>query len=164
MTANHVQIHRLHLKLRNVPRNVIVLVNLWGRGGSPPIWNSLYFIIHPDQEIHPVLPYQHARSGNQKQYSCGRLHCNSILMDSTASIMLMFNGDLLDTISTLHNLKIIHAGGGNFEANQTGSLTKALHHLPLPKDGYHFHPDAVANLVSMAVVSDHHCGNGCRFQ
>ena len=77
-------------------------------------------------------------------------------MDSVASIMLMFNGDLLDVISTLHNPKGINAGGGNFQANQTGSLTKALYHLPLPKEGYHFHPDPVANLVSMSVVSNHH--------
>ena len=25
------------------------------------------------------------------------------------------------------------------------------------KEGYYFHPDAVVNLVSMAIVSDHHC-------
>lgn len=77
-------------------------------------------------------------------------------MDNAASIMLMFNGVLLDTISTLHNPNIIHAGSGNFQANQTGLLTKVLYHLLLPKEGYHFHPDAMANLVSMVVVFDHH--------
>lgn len=68
----------------------------------------------------------------------------------------MFNGDLLDAISMLHNPKDIHAGSVNFQATQTGSLTKALHHVPLPKDGYYFHPDAVVNLVLMTVVSNHH--------
>lgn len=78
-------------------------------------------------------------------------------MDSTVSIMLMFNGNLLDAISTLHSPTGIHFGGRNFHATQSGSLTKPIHHLPLPKDKYHFHPKAVTNLVSMAIVSDHHC-------
>ena len=73
------------------------------------------------------------------------------------TIAIVFNGDLLDAIFTLNYLKGIHAGGGNLQANQTGSLTKALHHLLLTKEGYKFHPDAVSNLVSMAVVSNYHC-------
>lgn len=58
---------------------------------------------------------------------------------------------------TLHNPKGIHVGGGNFQTTQTGSLTKKLHYLLFPKEGYHFHPDALENLVSIAIVSDHHC-------
>ena len=127
-----------------------------GTRGLFPYWNNFQSIVYPDQELHPVLPYQHVRSGNQKQYSRGGLHCNSIIMDNVASIMLMFNEDLLDDISTLHNPKDIHVGSGNFQANQTGLLTKSLHHLPLPKEEYHFHCDDVANIVSMSIVSDHH--------
>ena len=113
--------------------------------------------MRPDQEIHPVLPAQVARSGTQKQYSCGGLHRNRIFIDSGVSVMLMFNGNLLDAISMLRNPRGINTGGGSFHTTQTGSLTNALHHLPPPKDGYLFNSDTVANLVSMAVVSDNHC-------
>ena len=77
-------------------------------------------------------------------------------MDSAVSIMLMFNGYFLDAISTLHNPKGIHGGSRSLQANQTDYLTKALHHILLPKEGYHFHLDVVSNLVSMAAVSNHH--------
>ena len=75
-------------------------------------------------------------------------------MDSTASIMLMFNENLLYDISLLHNPKDISLSGGNFGAHQAGLLTIALHHLPLPKKGYYFHCDAMANIISMVRVSD----------
>lgn len=67
----------------------------------------------------------------------------------------MFNGDLHHNISMLHNPKGIHTSGGNFKATQTDSLIKALNYLLLPKDGYHFYPDVVENLVLMTVVSNH---------
>ena len=122
----------------------------------PPIWNNFDSIVRLDQEIHPLLPAQLARSNTQKKYSCSGLHRNSILMDSGASVMLMFNGNLLDAISTLCNQKGVLTDGGNFHTNQTNLLASALHHLPLPKDSYLFNPDVVGNLIFMAVVSDHH--------
>lgn len=73
-------------------------------------------------------------------------------MDTTVSTMLIFNEDFLDVIFTLHNPKGMC--GGNFQANQTVSLTKALHHLLLPKEGYYFHPDSLTIIVSMAILSD----------
>ena len=51
------------------------------------------YIIRPDQAVHPILPAHTRRSGKQKQYSCRRVHCNSTLLDSAASIPLMFNMD-----------------------------------------------------------------------
>ena len=86
------------------------------------------------------------------------MHCNNILLlDSVASIPLIFNKDLLDNISPLKCSKHIHSGGGHFQLiDHGGLLTVALQHLPLPKDRYFFHPDAVANILLMAKVSDHH--------
>ena len=52
----------------------------WGQGGPPPIWNNFDSIIHPDQEIHPILLSQHKRSGKQNKYSQRWVHCYSILM------------------------------------------------------------------------------------
>ena len=128
-----------------------------GQGNSPnPIfYNKFGHFISPDQEIHPVLPAQDGRSGRQK-YNRGWVHRNSILLDSAASIPLIFNDNFLDKISQLKRSKLINLGGGQFPAKHHGSLTEALQHLPLPKEGYFFHPDAVANILSMAKVSDHH--------
>ena len=81
-----------------------------GCGGSPPIWNNFDSIVRPDQEIHHILPAQLARSDTQKQYSSSRLHHNSIVMNSRASLMIMFNGNLLDAISMLRNPKGVHTG------------------------------------------------------
>ena len=129
----------------------------WGQGNGPnPIfYNKFGHFIRPDQEIHPVLPAQDGRSGWQK-YTCGRVHWNSILMDSGASIPLIFNDNFLDNISQLKCSKSINLGGRQFQSTHRGSLTEALHHLPLPKKGYFFDPDAMANILSMARVSDHH--------
>ena len=70
--------------------------------------------------------------------------------------MLIFVEYLLENISILRNSKCISLRSGNFGAQHTGLLTATLHHLPLPKEGYYFHFDAVANVLSMARVSDHH--------
>ena len=48
-------------------------------------------------------------------------------------MMLMINSNLLDAISMLHNLNGIHAGGSNFQANQTDSLTNVLQASPATK-------------------------------
>ena len=124
-----------------------------GNGNHHVHHNSFSNFIHPDQEIHPFLPAQEGRIGKQK-YSPGWIHQNNILMDSGASIPLIFNRDLLDNILPLKYFKKINSGGGNFKSKLGGSLTKALHHLPLPKKGYFYNPDAVANLLSMAKVSN----------
>lgn len=87
-----------------------------GQGGPRPICNNFDSIIGADQETYPILPAQYRRSGNKHQYSCGWVYCNHILMDSTASIMLMFNKDLLDNISLLYDSKHISSGSGNFGA------------------------------------------------
>ena len=61
------------------------------------------YIIHPDQAVHPILPAHTGRSGKQKRYGCGWVHCNNILLDSAASIPLMFNMDqmLLDSATSI---------------------------------------------------------------
>ena len=109
--------------------------------------------IRPDQEIHPFLPAQEGRSGKQKK-DPGWIHRNNLLMDSGASISILFNRYFLDYILPLTRFKEINSGGGQFKSKFSRSLTKALHHLPLPKKGYLYNQDAVANILSMAKVSD----------
>ena len=77
-------------------------------------------------------------------------------MDSGALIPLISNKDFLDNILPLERSKEINLGGCQFQLRLRGSLSKALHHLPLPKKGYFYDPDAVINLLSMAKVSDYH--------
>jgi hypothetical protein len=50
----------------------------------------------------------------------------------------------------------IHCGGAIVSNNQVGELCNELRNLPLPIKDYFFHPDGVANLLSLARVSKEH--------
>ena len=115
------------------------------------VLGSFLSAILPDKEIYPVIPSEGERSDNKKCYSHRKVHQDYLLMNSGFSLILIFNEELLEKISTLDAPTGIHDGGNNFKSDQLGSLTKALEHLPLPKDGYYFYLEMVTNL---ALISD----------
>ena len=88
-----------------------------------------------------------------KKMSRGNVPLNAIVLDSGASLCLFTNPNLLQQLHDAKHISI-HCGGTSFNATKTGSLCESLKHLPLPKDGYYFHADGVANLLSLSMVAE----------
>ena len=74
----------------------------------------------------------------QPKYSRSGYHKNSYYIDSGASHHVVFNGDHLDNIQELDDPLQLACGGNDMNMTQLGSLSKALCHLPLPKQGYYY--------------------------
>ena len=66
-------------------------------------------------------------------YSCRKIHCNCLVMDSGSSIMLIFNEDILENVSTMDDPTPIHAGVNNFKVNRLRSLNKPCDIYLCPK-------------------------------
>ena len=64
----------------------------------------------------------------------------------------MFNKNLLNKIDKLTNTAYIKAGGSNINLSEGGVLHNDLSYLLLPKLGYYYDKDALANLLSLACV------------
>ena len=73
---------------------------------------------------------------------------------SGASLNLFTNPDLLQQLHDAIHPISMHCGGTSFCATKTGSTCDALKHLPLPEDGYYFHENGLANLISLARVAE----------
>ena len=82
----------------------------------------------------------------QKVVSRAGKHKDAYYLDSGASIHLLFNRETLEDIEPLEETKSIATGSaGGLELSQIGSLSKTFEHLPLPKKGYYFDTNAMAN-------------------
>jgi hypothetical protein len=81
---------------------------------------------------------------------------NALVLDSGASLHLMVNEDMLQNVRTDSNPTNIHCGGKSWSNNQVGQLCDELKVLPLPQDDLHLHKDGVANLLSLALLSESH--------
>jgi hypothetical protein len=68
----------------------------------------------------------------------------------------MVNEDMLQNVRTNVNPTNIHCGGKSWSNNQVGQLCDELKVLPLPQDDLHLHKDGVANLLSLALLSESH--------
>ena len=77
---------------------------------------------------------------------------NRLYLDSGASISIMFNKNLLEKINKLPNAAHIKAGGSNINLLEGGVLHDDLGYLLLPKSGYYYDKNALANLLSLACV------------
>ena len=64
----------------------------------------------------------------------------------------MFNENLLDKIDKLPNAVHIKASGSDINLLEGGVLHNDLSYLLLPKLGYYYDKDALANLLSLAFV------------
>ena len=69
-------------------------------------------------------------------------------MDSGASSSMLFNQELVD-IKELNRPYKVACGGLDMQLNKIGSLKKVFEHLPLPKNGYYYDKNMIANLLSL---------------
>jgi hypothetical protein len=68
----------------------------------------------------------------------------------------MVKEDMLKNVRTDANPTNIHCGGKSWSNNQVGQLCDKLKILPLPQDELHLNKDGVANLLSLALLSESH--------
>ena len=90
----------------------------------------------------------------QPEYSQSRYHKNAYYIDLGASHHIVFNGDHLDNIQELDDPLQLAYGGNDINMTQLGSLSKALSHLLLPKQGYYYNQNVVTNLISLGKIAD----------
>ena len=58
-------------------------------------------------------------------------------------------------IEPLEEVKLVATGSvGGLELHHIGTLSKAFEHLPLPKKGYYYDQNAMANLLSLGQLAD----------
>ena len=79
---------------------------------------------------------------------------NRLYINSSVSLHILFNKELL---GGLHDIIIplkIQVGGKPFIIKQIGSLHQALQHLPLPITTYHYTETNIANLLLFARLTD----------
>jgi hypothetical protein len=97
-----------------------------------------------------------ARSVGDAKVHRGSIPLNTLVLDSGATVNLMNNPAFLKNITETSSAITIHCGGATVSNNQVGKLCDELRNLPLPHNGYFFHPTGVANLLSLARVSKDH--------
>jgi hypothetical protein len=110
----------------------------------------------PNLQLHPIIGRKKARSGTSNKLSRGNTSLNALVLDSGASLHLMVNEDMLQNVRTNVSPTNIHCGGKSWSNNQVGQLCDELKILPLPQDDLHLHKDGVANLLSLALLSESH--------
>ena len=103
-------------------------------------------------KIFPSLDPQKPKSGGPN-VSRGNVPLNALVLDSGVSLCLFTHPDLLQQRQDTKRPIPIHCGGTSFHTTKTGRLCDDLKHLPLPKDGYYYHENGVANLLSLAIVA-----------
>ena len=81
-------------------------------------------------------------------------HKNAHYIDSGTSNHVVFSADHLDDIQELDDPLQLTCGGNDINMTQLGSLIKALGHLVLPKQGYNYNQNVVANLLSLGKTTD----------
>ena len=73
--------------------------------------------------------------------------------------MCLFNNkSLLENLTNNPlNKKTVHGVHKDKDCSPKGSLSSKLGNLPLPKDDYYYDPDAMANLLLLALISKTNC-------
>ena len=79
---------------------------------------------------------------------------NRLYIDSRASISILFNDKLSNTINKLPQALQIKVGGSNINLLEGDVLHDDLADLPLPREGYYYDKKALANLLSLACIVD----------
>ena len=111
------------------------------------------------QQIRPCLP-RSVKSRSDRGSNAllnkwnGHLSMLTLIMDSGANMCLFNNKSLLENLNNSpFNKKTIHGVNKDKDCSLKGSLSSKLGNLPLPKDDYYYDPDAIANLLSLALIS-----------
>ncbi|OEU10829.1 hypothetical protein FRACYDRAFT_246701 [Fragilariopsis cylindrus CCMP1102] len=130
------------------------------------IWDGAYVLNHqvvsvttdpifvsdllPAFELSATIQTPKARSGGK--------HVGprtTIAIDSGSSIHIFKDAFLLADIQADENSSIsVRTTDSKFQIKDIGRLCDDLDTLPLPSDGYYFYPNGVANLLSLAMLTD----------
>jgi hypothetical protein len=79
----------------------------------------------------------------------------TIALDSGSSIHIFKDAFLLTDIHSDENQSIgVRTTDSKFRVNDIGHLCDDLNTLPLPSDGYYFYPKGVANILSLALITE----------
>jgi hypothetical protein len=79
----------------------------------------------------------------------------TIALDSGSSIHIFKDSFLLMDIAVDNNNKLnVRTTDSKFKVDQIGRLCTDLNSLPLPTDGYYFYPKGVANILSLAMITE----------
>ena len=79
---------------------------------------------------------------------------NCLFIDSSGSLQIVFNNELLGGLIKLNRAVMILVGGKPIHLSQIGSLHKVLRHLLLPVSAYHYSENDIAKLLSFAKLAD----------
>ena len=130
------------------------------------IWDGAYVLNHqvvsvttdpifvsdllPAFELSATIQTPKARSGGK--------HVGprtTIAIDSGSTIHIFKDAFLLADIQADENSSIsVRTTDSKFQIKDIGRLCDDLDTLPLPSDGYYFYPNGVANLLSLAMLTD----------
>ena len=130
------------------------------------IWNSAYVLNHqvvsvttdpifvsnlsPTLEMSGTVQPPEARSGGK---NVGPR--TTIALDSGSSIHIFKDAFLLaDILSDDSKSIAVRTTDSKFQVNDIGRLCDDLNTLPLPRDGYYYYPNGVANLLSLAMLTE----------
>ena len=109
-----------------------------------------------EKKIQPMLPPPlkiNSGMNNEKIQSAKERNKCRIILDSVASINIFYNKNIIENVQYIDNPHEVTTGVCmKMEYNQVGMLTSLLRHLPLLIDGYYYHDDVVANLVSIGKI------------
>ena len=79
---------------------------------------------------------------------------NRLYINNGVSVHIIFNQELLGGLIQLDWIIKIQAGGKPIHLSQTESLHKALRHLPLSINDYHYDENAIIILLLFAKLAD----------
>ncbi|OEU23519.1 hypothetical protein FRACYDRAFT_233689 [Fragilariopsis cylindrus CCMP1102] len=131
------------------------------------IWDGAYVLNHqvvsvttdpifvsdllPAFELSATIQSPKARSGGDKHVGPR----TTIAIDSGSTIHIFKDAFLLADIQADENSSIsVRTTDSKFQIKDIGRLCDDLDTLPLPSDGYYFYPNGVANLLSLAMLTD----------
>jgi hypothetical protein len=145
--------------------------NTWYDAISPywtggMVWNGAYVLNHqvvsvttdpifvsnlpPALELSATIQTPEARSGDENVGPRA-----TIALDSGSSIHIFKDAFLLtDIISDTKQSIGVRTTDSNFRIDNIGRLCSDLNTLPLPSEGYYYYPKGVANILSLAMLTD----------
>jgi hypothetical protein len=130
------------------------------------VWNGAYVLNHqvvsvttdpifvpnlpPVSELSATIQTPEARSGDENVGPQA-----TIALDSGSSIHIFKDAFLLtDIISDTKQSIGVRTTDSNFRIDNIGCLCSDLNTLPLPSEGYYYYPKGVANILSLAMLTD----------
>ena len=107
----------------------------------------------------PIPEIEESRIGKesstpQRMTSVAAHSKSRVYIDSGASILILFNKELMGGLVNLNRPLKIQTGGKLIHLSQIKSLHQILPHLLLPVSTYHYSKNTITNLLSFVKLAD----------